>query len=531
MDLFLKELLSEFIPENKLNDVQRDNIQKIIKISKEFHQDAHIPPIHSRDDENIVVLESGHQPNFFPFSGTFKKVFLLDYISRKLTDRGQSPICFFGFADQNIATASYLYKNHIPSYNRDGCEGLGFSIKGYEWHRFNEIPKPTSDRWEAEMNKLEKHYLRYLQQIKEDPRIIRERIHRIIEISWRCYQDAKKFSDLNAYIFANICNEMITSNTLFFRYSDLQKDSIFIGTCRSLLLNISFYNQIYNDTIDRNSLDLPLTEGNQIPFWYHCDCGSNVTLFIRDSIIEGCCKHCKTSVSFPLNNFDEFLKGAYHRISMNAVARNIIFSEGMGTHIFIAGSGGGLAYGKISQEICQQLGYHLPCTIASFSRDYYLGTIQKYAMKMLMRSFDLSKEDICSQNLNLMILNRWNDLQHQIIVDTEMNFEKRRKMISIAQNLNMDINIIKRALCRPHSFIDILVHMDTEEIPRMWQMALENAIIEEQKDYLKIQWDVIYSNDKIFNITACKISEIFSKICSLDFDYDAKNIDNQSAYR
>ncbi|MGA7628711.1 MAG: hypothetical protein WCA60_09480, partial [Methanoregula sp.] len=50
---------------------------------------------------DTVILESGHQPNFLPHCGTWKKAFLLDRIYRKLQEKGIPAIAFFGLADQN----------------------------------------------------------------------------------------------------------------------------------------------------------------------------------------------------------------------------------------------------------------------------------------------------------------------------------------------------------------------------------------------------------------------------------------------
>ncbi len=112
LDKFINSL-----PCRELNEKQIFNVEKIKNLSPTFHKDAGIPFPEKEIDSRSIVLESGHQPNYLPYPGTYKKAFLLDFL-RKKTDNS---IALFGFADYNLCTAPILYSNKIPALTKDGC--------------------------------------------------------------------------------------------------------------------------------------------------------------------------------------------------------------------------------------------------------------------------------------------------------------------------------------------------------------------------------------------------------------------------
>ncbi|MEA3255820.1 MAG: hypothetical protein U9Q22_08310, partial [Candidatus Altiarchaeota archaeon] len=70
-----------------LNRRQLENISRVMELSAKFHREAGIPlPEFSEVNPESLILESGHQPNFLPHSGTFKKLFLLGFFRKKLGD-------------------------------------------------------------------------------------------------------------------------------------------------------------------------------------------------------------------------------------------------------------------------------------------------------------------------------------------------------------------------------------------------------------------------------------------------------------
>ena len=117
----IEKFVSNLADYHELTLKQQQNIQKINMLSKIFFSRAKIDGKYNTDTGGqAIVLESGHQPNFFPYSGIWKKAFLLSWFQKQLERKGKNAIAYFGFADQNLSTAKILTKNHIPYWNKKG---------------------------------------------------------------------------------------------------------------------------------------------------------------------------------------------------------------------------------------------------------------------------------------------------------------------------------------------------------------------------------------------------------------------------
>ena len=125
----VERLISDLQNYHILTRHQQENASRLIKVSGKFHKKACIPLNDTTiESEKTIILESGHQPNFLPHTGTFKKAFLLSYIQEKLMMDGDSSVAFFGFPDRNLSTARLLSRNQIPALNKKGVEPIGFRI-------------------------------------------------------------------------------------------------------------------------------------------------------------------------------------------------------------------------------------------------------------------------------------------------------------------------------------------------------------------------------------------------------------------
>ncbi|HEC57301.1 MAG TPA: hypothetical protein ENI32_05405 [Candidatus Syntrophoarchaeum butanivorans] len=126
---------------------------------------------------------------------------------------------------------------------------------------------------------------------------------------------------------------------LFFRYSDVQRAGIFMEEWEKIISELKRYNRLHNETIKRRGLDeIGYSDENSVPFWYHCECGGKVPLSVVDTgspVCEGRCPACGCGHKLRL----EELKNLFERMSPNAVTRNLVFSEGLGTDLFISGAG------------------------------------------------------------------------------------------------------------------------------------------------------------------------------------------------
>ncbi|MDD1696933.1 MAG: hypothetical protein LUQ36_01070 [Methanoregula sp.] len=500
---------------------QQKNLDSLIRISNKFHTDANIEPGPENPvSEKLFVLESGHQPNFFPYPGVWKKVFLLHQIKEHLNDHGHDAIAVFGFLDQNLSTAKLLYENKIPAVNKQGKKKFGFKIKESEkWKQFNTLKKPSKDEWEQELNNLKDYYTQYLPKENIGSDISIQNIDSLTEIMETCYSRAENLADLNAFIFAGICQGLFDISVNFFRYSDVQQNQLFRDEWQKILDSLQDYIRIYNTTIREKELNLSHVSNGFFPFWYHCTCGVKVAL-TQDTMSDykGTCPACKTEFSFTLNVDDNHLAGHMKHMGLSAVARNVIVSEGLGTHLFVSGSGGGLQYGKVANEISRNLCLNIPLTLSWSSRDYYIGIIHRVALNDTLRFFNLTYEDLISGQFNEKITNYRISLKKEIetMKPSPENRKDLGKYSGLYQSSATQLTIARNMFSTIPSIIDLLINFPASFIIHQWNSALNCAEIEDSGEIVLIKKDILYHQENTGKFTLPDIPRIYHSLDLID---------------
>lgn len=464
------------------------NLGSILESSELFCNDAKIDFSYPSLDKKIVVLESGHQPNFLPHAGFIKKLFLLNHFRKRCESKGKKGIALFGFADYNQCTSKLLTQNKLPSLNKLGFEKIGFKIKGNDvWKRFDHIEKPTPVEWKKELGKITSHYEKY----SKSP-IIGKNLDYIIDNLDESYNDARNFPDINAFFLAKISKDIFGLNIIFFRYCDIQRRNIFLDEWKKIISNINDFNKSYNRTITTFGLDIPLCTCDSLPFWYHCQCGAKVNLYLNEGIAKGKCMLCSKDHNFSM----EKLEDEFKNLSPNAVARNIIFSQGMNTRIFLSGSGGGLVYGKISDEISNDLGFHKPLTVSWRSKDYYLGPVHLAALYHLEKACCFKNGPFNRENISEMIKEGKKFLLEQVSKAQEKgDKEQIKKYEGQYTNLISSIEIFRSVYKVTPCFIDILVSQGFEQVKELWSNTLIDI-----DPVRSIEKDIVYENNDVINI-------------------------------
>lgn len=463
------------IPCHKLKTNQLSNLEAVYEIVKDFSNEAGIDCPTPSLNKDITVLESGHQPNFLPHAGIWKKLFLLEFLTRHSTGKA---IALFGFADYNLCTSRLLAQNKLPAFNKLGYEKIGFRISGKDvWKRFDHLEKPKKEEWENEMKKIQSHYTKY--PVSSDMEL---NLAELMEILEECYGLAKNFPDMNAFFIARV-SELLNLNIGFFRYSDLQRKRIFLEEWEYIIFRLEEYNTQYNNAIQQHGLDIRLCSSNALPFWYHCPCGAKVHLWLEEKYGKGECRLCFRKHEIDLDR----LKERFGDMSPNAVARNVIFSEGMGTHVFISGTGGGVKYGKISDAISKAIGFSQPVTISWQSRDYYLGPAHVMALRELRKICGMSVKDMMKEDINTLILNK--KLQLKEMTAKAKEKEEIKKYKGQYRNLDTLAAIVRAVYSTIPSFMDIFVSQGARQIIDCWEYAVKNIGDDQQ-----IVKDVVYGN-------------------------------------
>jgi hypothetical protein len=508
---------------NLLNPQQEENLIKLIDISKVFHKEAGMSVPKSASISNrTIVLESGHQPNFLPYPGVWKKAFLLDYISKQLRTFGVHVIPVFGFADYNLSTASYLSQNQIPAFNRQGSENIGFKILEKDrWRCFHSLDKPSEERFSAEIEKIRRFYLDNTRNMNSDRDIIVHRTERLMDLLKKSHEQARTYSEMNAIFFSRICTEIFAFDILFFRYTDVQKKGLFVEISRQILNDLKKYNESYNRLISSTKVDIPQIEKDDIPFWYHCECGGKVHLIEHPStVLAGTCPVCGREHQFSSGSSMIDLDVNYPQMSLNAIARNIIFSQGLGTHIFISGTGGGLRYGLLADAISQELGFHRPLTLAWQSKDYYLGVVHHRSLVELMRTFQLHFGDLTDPSLNVRVREYRATLQRQIAELRERGGARKEIQRLEGRFLNSAVQaaILKKIFSITPSILDLMAACEPNQILEAWVVAVSEAEIDRDDHLLKMHQDVLYPCDLRSPLAPDKIPSIHHAMKAIEVE-------------
>lgn len=481
-----------------LDPRQVKNLEGILGISRSFSTGAGIPETEGNPvTERTIVLESGHQPNFLPYPGVWKKAFLLDLLGRQLRSLGSDAVAAFGFADYNLSTASYLAQNQVPAFNKQGSENIGFRIPDRDrWKCFHTLGKPPEERFQAEIGKIEAMYLSSMSILRIDPEVFRDRMSLLTRILESSYSRARTFSDLNAFAFAGICSGILGLSLHFFRYTDVQKAGLFREASARVLTGLGEYNARFNALLAHAGPGIaPVTE-DDIPFWYECQCGGKVRLAAPPSSPPGgTCPVCGREHRFPGGPGLIDLDGLYPRMSPNAVARNIIFSEGLGTSLFISGTGGGLRYGKLAGAISRAMGFHEPVTLAWRSADYYLGIAHRRALRELTRTFPLREEDVTDPSLADRIRDYRTGLERQIRDLRAGGGEGKAIQRLEGRLLNSSVQelMAKKVFTITPSMLDLFLACGPEHIRESWKTAAETAGIDPgEGQFPLMEGDILY---------------------------------------
>ncbi|WP_202320056.1 hypothetical protein [Archaeoglobus neptunius] len=420
------------IGRNKIKD--SENMDPVVRCAKKFHRHARIemPEI-----DGDAVVETGHQPNFLPHPGTFKKAFLASFL-----ESVGGVISLFGIYDYNPATAKLLYQNRVPDISKNGFRKIGFKLsKKDTLKRFDQLEKPPKEEWRREIAKIEEIY---------------DNVDWIAGEMEKSYRLGKNFADVNAILFARICHHLGFDNVLYFKYSDLQKNGVFLNEWLEISGDVSEYNQIYNAAVIKKRIsDGKINDLTLAPFWYLCDCGGNAPVYHK-TVFTAKCPVCKATHEF------HSIEEVFARLSPRAVFRNLLFAKGLGTSLFISGSGGSLRYGQISNEMYAKFGIDRPLVVYWKSKDYYLSPIRRKVITEISKLYgnDFFEIDVMKKRLEWF---------HGLKSD--------RRFMGYYLYSHTLLQIAAKVFSLDYSMVDLLASAGIDEIVRKWKESLENASI------------------------------------------------------
>jgi len=195
------------LPKREATGEQAKNRRGIAGLGGDFNRACGLKTqAASEHDEDAILLESGHQPNFFPHSGVWRKVFLLDRFAKMLDAEGRSAMPVFGFADYNISTAQLLCQSRLPDTNREGYRNIGFKVKEADrFRRFDGVGKPDESQLTKQLLDIASMYRLNSKKAKVPYEQIAHNVEQLSDIILDAHRQASSYADFNAFVIAKVC--------------------------------------------------------------------------------------------------------------------------------------------------------------------------------------------------------------------------------------------------------------------------------------------------------------------------------------
>jgi hypothetical protein len=298
----------------------------------------------------------------------------------------------------------------------------------------------------------------------------------------------------------------------------MHREKLFLRESTEILRNLTQFNNSYNLVIEQKNLEIPRVKTGRIPFWFECECGVKIDIFLHDS--SACllnCPVCNKEYHLDFSENFENLSEYFHKMDFNAVSRNMIMADGLGDSLFISGAGGSLQYGQISDRISTELGFHIPVTFAWRSKDYYLGMVHGSAIRELGKQFSLSSDDFFTGASTEKIMSSFCQIQDKIREAAASGNQKELKHWSgVYNNSKNQIAMVKNIFSTTPSFIDHLENLTAGEIIDAWNLALERAEIQQFNNVSQITGDIQYHTHLLSDLLSDDMSVVYGNIGKIE---------------
>ena len=353
-----------------------------------------------------IVLMTAHQPNFFAYSGVFRKATLNFVLAQKLENILKVPVVnFFGIADQDFTDDRWVRSCQLPAVQRSG--GIfSLDVKLPDKLMLNRVAKPSPDvldKWKAEIEKWLNDAVWSVKRLCKTNDLLEmggsfsaETCRANLKVFWNlvddCYKHSDRCSDFNAFLMSEIVNNAWGYDMVFSRFSECQQ--IFVDEFCFLLSHFDHYSRLLKE-----ALEVPHKQGvssgvsdqepQLAPFWYHCDCGSKVKLFLVEEegflYGRGNCVGCGEyhDLSFGPKK-DPNISNIASRISARAIPMGLVFFRGLMPSCYVGGVAG-IEYLMEAEHAAKGLGLAFPTIAFWRPHDKYFGIGQVEALLELER--------------------------------------------------------------------------------------------------------------------------------------------------
>ncbi|HXS61035.1 MAG TPA: hypothetical protein VN703_09535, partial [Candidatus Sulfopaludibacter sp.] len=219
----LKEYPYTQIDENIITN--RKNLHDAIT---KFHQKA--GTLTAKVNSQLYILEENkpkiivaiHQPNLFAYSGVYKKIVMMETISKYMS-KSDFPLPLFIIVDHDFMDDSWVHVAKLPSIrNTSGIFDVRYPMNDSKrWKIICKTDPPTHALvryWENQIYSW----------IKNDKSLSKEHVKRLydnLDSFWKIVEDSlsisNNYSDFNSIIMSKLINNLWNYKTLFVNLSEL----------------------------------------------------------------------------------------------------------------------------------------------------------------------------------------------------------------------------------------------------------------------------------------------------------------------
>ncbi len=491
LDEYVVENIDHYIVEN------RKNLGKAILM---FHSKAGTltPKIKEQvrkfEEKDIKIVFAIHQPNLFAYSGVFKKIVLVENLSKSVNSDRMIPL--FLIVDHDFMDESWMHNSKLPNIR----SGSGILDIRY--------PMNISKRWKmiCKTDKPNQSLLRYWENqvytwIKNDKLLDRKDLkyyYRNFESFWQKVEEAyslsKNYAEFNSFLITKIANNVWDYNTMFVNLSDLSKTfehgfDFLISNNKAYSDSLRKYERQFKDKGIHNGLSS--NSKNYSALWLHCSCGSKGFSVLnknekKEMELSGRCMSCKKSLVLGIGNENDIKipHGRLSDVSPRAIPILILLSRELKVANYVTGTGGSLGYTMLGKKVFEDLKIKMPLLLLWASLDSYEGFAQKEAIRYLHDN-DISNLNDTLKKAESQEQDFLNKIKPLIQKRNEIYSNKESLSILLSQlfvykqeqrKLRKFIKNLKKAdncLTLKPSIIDYAVNFGIRNIASYWENGLQ----------------------------------------------------------
>jgi hypothetical protein len=447
------------------------------------------------EKEKLKIVVAIHQPNLFAFSGVFKKIVMLETLSRHVPESHDSILPLFIIVDHEFMDDSWVHVAKLPSVrNTHGILDIRYPMNDSKrWKLICKTDPPTHSLvryWENQIYSW----------IKNDNSLTKEHkkmLYNNLEKYWNIVEESltvsNNFSEFNSFIMSKLINNIWNYRTLFVNLSELYQT--FKEGYNYLISN----HETYINSLERSELffrrhgiskGISSNSSKYSPLWLHCSCGGKgYSTVNKDNNGEiellGKCISCKKTIMLNVgkqNNIN-IPEDRLSEVSPRAIPILLLLSRELKISGYITGTGGSLGYTIIGKSVFDDLNIKMPMLLLWPSTDIYTGFAQKEALKLLEENnvkdiskfmIDTSKKNKGFQDkiipliINRNLVHKDNSVLSNVLEELFYYKNEQRKLKNIIKVVEKSNNALTLKSC----IIDYIVNFGMEKIASIWSKNL-----------------------------------------------------------